>query len=289
MAAMKKFFVAITTAWNDELLQCHKTVIGKKYGRWRNKMKKKYLTAIMAVVAAATVAIGCGKEATVTEAEPAPANQEEVSKTEASADEYVEEQEEEAQSVQSAEDSQSIHSAADNDQNAESADDDDQITKPSDDGAQTTQADQATQTTDDTQSTQAADTTQPTQPAGNNSQTSQEAQPASDASQAAQPGGNDDQTTQVTDNTQSTQPAGINGQTTQPPAQTANTATNPAGRYHYNHPEAANMTLSDIDLMVAPYLGDDGQWHWREDSALWDEDWNTRYQEAVDKGWDIPW
>ena len=26
---MKKFFVAITTAWNDELLQCHKTVMEK--------------------------------------------------------------------------------------------------------------------------------------------------------------------------------------------------------------------------------------------------------------------
>ena len=85
-----------------------------------------------------------------------------------------------------------------------------------------------------------------------------------------------------------TQPTGDNGQTAQQPTQTEEPTPNPT-RYHYNHPEAANMTLSEIDLMIAPYLGDDGQWHWRDDSALWDEDWNTRYQEAVDKGWEIPW
>lgn len=87
-----------------------------------------------------------------------------------------------------------------------------------------------------------------------------------------------------------TQPTGDNGQTAQQPTQTEEPTPTPnPTRYHYNHPEAANMTLSEIDLMIAPYLGDDGQWHWRDDSALWDEDWNTRYQEAVDKGWEIPW
>lgn len=85
-----------------------------------------------------------------------------------------------------------------------------------------------------------------------------------------------------------TQPTGGNGQTTQQPTQTEEPTPNPT-RYHYNHPEAANMTLTEIDAMIAPFLGDDGLWHWRDDASLWDEDYNTRYQEAVDKGWEIPW
>ena len=49
------------------------------------------------------------------------------------------------------------------------------------------------------------------------------------------------------------------------------------------------MTLSEICEKEAPYIGDDGMWHTPEDAELWVEDENTRYQEAVDKGWDIPW
>ena len=87
-----------------------------------------------------------------------------------------------------------------------------------------------------------------------------------------------------------TQPTGDNGQTAQQPTQTEEPAPTPnPTRYHYNHPEAANMTLTEIDAMIAPFLGDDGLWHWRDDASLWDEDYNTRYQEAVDKGWEIPW
>jgi predicted small lipoprotein YifL len=87
-----------------------------------------------------------------------------------------------------------------------------------------------------------------------------------------------------------TQPTGGNGQTTQQPTQTEEPTPTPnPTRYHYNHPEAANMTLTEIDAMIAPFLGDDGLWHWRDDASLWDEDYNTRYQEAVDNGWEIPW
>ena len=85
-----------------------------------------------------------------------------------------------------------------------------------------------------------------------------------------------------------TQPTGGNGQTTQQPTQTEEPTPNPT-RYHYNHPEAANMTISQIVEKEAPYIGDDGQWHVPEDYDLWVEDENTRYQEAVDKGWEIPW
>ena len=85
-----------------------------------------------------------------------------------------------------------------------------------------------------------------------------------------------------------TQPTGGNGQTTQQPTQTEEPTPNPT-RYHYNHPEAANMTLSQICEKEAPYIGEDGQWHVPEDYDLWVEDENTRYQEAVDKGWEIPW
>ena len=85
-----------------------------------------------------------------------------------------------------------------------------------------------------------------------------------------------------------TQPTGDNGQTTQQPTQTEEPTPNPT-RYHYNHPEAANMTISQIVEKEAPYIGDDGQWHVPEDYDLWVEDENTRYQEAVDKGWEIPW
>lgn len=82
-----------------------------------------------------------------------------------------------------------------------------------------------------------------------------------------------------------TQPSGDNGQTTQQPITEEPTPT----RYHYNHPEAANMTISAIYEMAAPYIGEDGQWHQPEGYALWEEDADTRYREAVDKGWEIPW
>ena len=39
----------------------------------------------------------------------------------------------------------------------------------------------------------------------------------------------------------------------------------------------------------APYIGEDGQWHIPEDYDLWVEDENTRYEEAVANGWEIPW
>jgi len=87
-----------------------------------------------------------------------------------------------------------------------------------------------------------------------------------------------------------TQPTGGNGQTTQQPTQTEEPAPTPdPTRYHYNHPEAAYMTISQIVDKGAPYIGEDGMWHLPEDYDLWVEDENTRYQEAVDKGWEIPW
>ena len=104
-----------------------------------------------------------------------------------------------------------------------------------------------------------------------------------DSTQATQPTDNS-QTTQPTDNSQTTPPVD-NSQTTQAQEPTQTTT----GRYYYNHPEAANMTLSQICEKEAPYIGDDGQWHIPEDYDLWVEDENTRYQEAVDKGWEIPW
>ncbi len=118
-----------------------------------------------------------------------------------------------------------------------------------------------------------------------NSVAEEESQPTSstDNSQPTQPTATS-QPTQSTDNSQTTPPVD-NSQPTQAQEPTQSTT----GGYHYNHPEAANMTLTEIDAMIAPFLGDDGLWHWRDDAALWDEDYNTRYQEAVDKGWEIPW
>lgn len=49
------------------------------------------------------------------------------------------------------------------------------------------------------------------------------------------------------------------------------------------------MTISQIVEKEAPYIGEDGQWHIPEDYDLWVEDENTRYEEAVANGWEIPW
>ena len=103
------------------------------------------------------------------------------------------------------------------------------------------------------------------------------------------------ESTQAAESAQATatQSAGGNNQNTQvyvdrPPVDNGQSS-QPEATYHYNHPEAANMTLSEICEKEAPYIGDDGMWHTPEDAELWVEDENTRYQEAVDKGWDIPW
>lgn len=104
------------------------------------------------------------------------------------------------------------------------------------------------------------------------------------------PSTDNSQTTQPTETSQPTQTAQPT-ETSQPTqAQEPTQPTQPTtGRWHYNHPEAANMTLTEICEKGAPYIGDDGLWHIPEDHELWVEDENTRYEEAVANGWEIPW
>ncbi len=121
---------------------------------------------------------------------------------------------------------------------------------------------QTTPAAEESQTTPATEESQPT-PATEESQPTQTSQPT--------------ETPQPTENTQSS--ADVVPVEEPQPTQAS------TGTYHYNHPEAATMTLEEIDAHLQLVINYETMtYHYPPDYYLWEEDLETRAQELYDKG-----